>query len=155
VYQFGSLLLSDTLSLLTVGIWIWLVLCRFKGIWLRDFKRLLQGCNYRFYVFVNRLYVNNCWFNYTYFCFSTLNVYWVIYNFNVTGRGENYPQASDRVEYSHWPLFQAQQSTCCCLVTRMQGKIMTYRELTDALKMWHSSDIWEHSNKPKFDSEKN
>jgi hypothetical protein len=30
-----------------------------------------------------------------------------------------------------------------CLVTRMQGKIMTQRWLTDAFKMWHSSDIWE------------
>jgi hypothetical protein len=27
---------------------------------------------------------------------------------------------------------------CCCLVTRMQGKIMTQRELTDPLKMWHN-----------------
>jgi hypothetical protein len=33
-------------------------------------------------------------------------------------------------------------SICCFLVTRMQGKIMTYRQLTDPLKMWwHSSNI--------------
>jgi hypothetical protein len=31
---------------------------------------------------------------------------------------------------------------CCCLVTRTQGKIMTSRQLTDHLKMWHSSNIW-------------
>jgi hypothetical protein len=66
-YEFGSLLLNDTLDLLIVGIWICLVLCRFKGIWLGDFKRLLQGCNYRFYAYVNRLYVINCWF--IYICF--------------------------------------------------------------------------------------
>jgi hypothetical protein len=29
-------------------------------------------------------------------------------------------------------------SICCCFITKMQGKIMT-----DVLKTWNSSDIWE------------
>jgi hypothetical protein len=34
-------------------------------------------------------------------------------------------------------------STCCGLVTKMQGKIMTCRQLTNPLKTWHTSNIWD------------
>jgi hypothetical protein len=34
-----------------------------------------------------------------------------------------------------------QNINICCLVSRMQAKIMTSRQLTDALKMWHSPNI--------------
>jgi hypothetical protein len=35
-------------------------------------------------------------------------------------------------------------SICCCLITRIQGKMMTQRYLIDPQKMWHrSTRIWE------------
>jgi hypothetical protein len=43
-------------------------------------------------LYVNILYV----FNYICFCFNMSSVYRVIYNFNITGSGEIYPQTSDR-----------------------------------------------------------
>jgi hypothetical protein len=49
------------------------------------------------------------------------------------------------------PEVNTEKLCICYLITRMQGKIITKRQITDPLKMWHSSNIWD-GNKSKFDS---
>jgi hypothetical protein len=46
----------------------------------------------------------------------------------------------------------AEKTICCYLVNRMQGKIMTYRLLTDPFKCGTVQMFRYDSNKSKFDS---